>query len=371
MSGVEGKYMKSWLGSREGLAGALILATAVIFSLMPLAIVAGGGPESPFLFNAVFRLGTILGYLVIIGVLYGPWLRRPAVWRALGRGIFTRVFVGAAALHPFEFFFFAAAAALLDPSLATLLYYAFPFFFVLLMLRLRRLSAAGRLRRWFLLLGLSALGLLLALVSQQGGLDFSGITLERWLGGFLIGAFSALAAACIAFSLRWGTDFALRLPGEMRREGDLWRPPALLGALLVVCLTSALGGLVSLGLGWFRGESFAAVDTASWVIWGLGGGGLISGLTGGTYRLANLLVENLGLNGMMYFTPLFSIGLLLLLGWSTVVWPLGLFLGGGLVAAANVLLMFPLERKLQALFKGWGAGFLEWKALAKERRLRR
>ena len=296
--------------------GLLILAAALLFSLSPLAVLAGGGAESPFLFNLVFRGGTFLGYMAFGLALFPGLAFSRAVWRAAWRGLPSWSFLGAAALHPFEFALFAAAARHLDSSLVLLIYYLFPFLLVGLAACLLRRPLPIRRRRWLGLFALALAGVALALVSQGGGLPSFTEAGWGWLGGMLLALLAAVGAAGVAFSLRWGRDFAGALPAELRRGSGGTRSPALFGAMLLVCLTSVLGCSVSLVLGWQRGESFAALSLGGWLGWGLLGGFLFSGISGGFYRMGNLLARNLSLNGLMYLCPVLGIVLLAGLGYS-------------------------------------------------------
>ena len=49
------------------------------YSLVPL-FVAWGGSESPFIFNTLWRVGALVGYLLFLVVAYRQLLFRGGVW---------------------------------------------------------------------------------------------------------------------------------------------------------------------------------------------------------------------------------------------------------------------------------------------------
>ena len=100
-------------GGGNVLGAATMFLSVVLFSGQPLVVAWAGGSSNPFLFNAGWRLGLVLGGVLFLVVLYRPLLRDgrilelvagralpiPRVWRAVG----FRSGIGADGLRPWTF----------------------------------------------------------------------------------------------------------------------------------------------------------------------------------------------------------------------------------------------------------------------------
>ncbi len=62
-------------------AVALLLVAVVLISLVPPVLVASGGAGSPFLFNAMWRLGTALGCFLLLSIHQPGLMFNKLFWR--------------------------------------------------------------------------------------------------------------------------------------------------------------------------------------------------------------------------------------------------------------------------------------------------
>ena len=76
---------------RNRTAAGLMLGCAVLQSLMPLFVTFGGAENSPFAFNAAWRVGTTTAYALILTSAFRGEMFNRATWRLIGnmRGILS------------------------------------------------------------------------------------------------------------------------------------------------------------------------------------------------------------------------------------------------------------------------------------------
>ena len=114
----------------RGITGAGYMIVAVLgVSVIPLLFSLAGSSESPFLFNASWRLGAALGCLSFLGVFYRPLvadrqIRSLVVRRVVTWGILFAV------LGNCEYLLFAWSNSFIDISVAAILYEIWPLFLI-------------------------------------------------------------------------------------------------------------------------------------------------------------------------------------------------------------------------------------------------
>ena len=71
----------------QTLALPVMMAAVLGFSFAPLAIVVGGGANSPFLVNLLWRVGLAAGYFVYLAAFCRSLVRSPEFWSRFARRI--------------------------------------------------------------------------------------------------------------------------------------------------------------------------------------------------------------------------------------------------------------------------------------------
>ena len=340
------------------------MMTSVLgFSLAPLIIVAGGGEDSPFVVNLVWRVGVSAGYCCLLGVLWRRvflsrrlWvvvagrlaeLGRLEGWRRMSCLAFPLAVVG-----NFDSALFGLSVRFSDVSVVAVLFEAWPVFYILISLRLLNTGAlgvgAGRggLGSWpvTVVVSLVALAGVALVLGSQHGLAGSGVAvvLLSWvqapwaavaLGAALLGSFPV-------FSLRWGLELGRSVQGWFPREN-----PVSVG-LCCITVTTMLANLVSMpfgvGLSLLTGESaslwLVQHGGSAWVL--VSGGMLAYAVPTVLWRLANLLsLRSPGINALGFLVPVLSVTWLVLFWEETAVARWMPFVGGVvLIISANAVL---------------------------------
>ena len=306
-------------GSVEYDALAFMLCAVLGYSATPLVVAIAGG-ESPFLFNAGWRLGLVAGF-----GLFGALACR-GVWNA--EDARKRIFNGlrgwatvAAVFSNNDYALFVLAAAMVHISAATIIFETWPLWMILMMAYAYRKT--GRYRRnlpvTVTMIVLCVVGLCFVVAGQSGTLF--GIGSEQGRGQVLLGSVIALTGAVVssfaAFSFKWSTDLSEDLLGyqSLAEVGTRFSEVGRQRFLELVCLvaiygvSSSLNALASLGVGIVRGESttFTAQSVA------FVGGILTYAPATIAWRMGNLNTTNLGANAVIYGTPVLSLVWLFLL----------------------------------------------------------
>ena len=328
-------------GGQNLLAAGFMLGAVLLYSFAPVAIVLGGGPESPFLFNAVWRLGVAAGILLILLSFYRSVLLNVKVLTSVRRNI-KSWFLLLALLNAVEYALFSLSSDFVDVAISAVLFELWPLFFIPLAAWLLR--EGGRYRknlRSALSLGAVALaGLVFVVSSQTGGFNLENTSRPDLIFGVGLALAAAASAACIAFTLRWGKDFADRLPVNVASK-DSTLPLSLFGAVVV----STVGAVLNAGIGVTLGEKVAS-DLPTYLGYGLLGGVLTQAVAALLLRKANLTTDNLGVNALAYLTPILSLAWLWLFSEIAVASVPYLVIGTAAIVAANLLINFEAERLL-------------------------
>ncbi len=326
-------------GGQNLLAAGFMLGAVLLYSFAPVAIVLGGGPESPFLFNAVWRLGVAAGILLILLLFYRSVLLNVKVLTSVGRNV-KSWFLLLALLNAVEYALFSVSSDFVDVAISAVLFELWPLFFIPLAAWLLR--EGGRYRknlRSALSLGAVALaGLVFVVISQTGGFNLGDTSPSNLIAGAALALLAAASAACIAFTLRWGKDFADRLPANVAGK-DSTLPLSLFGAVVV----SIVGAVLNAGIGFTLGEKVES-DLPTYLGYGLLGGVLTQAVAALLLRKSNLTTNNLGVNALAYLTPIFSLAWLWLFSEIAVASVPYLVIGTAAIVAANLLINFDAER---------------------------
>ena len=324
-----------------------MLLAVLLLSFCPLVVRIGGGGDNPFLFNAGWRVGVVVGcgvFLVLSftrrsGAGFGVWDLGllPVVFR---RAWSWPIFV--AFLGTFEYFFFSLSTSFVDVSVSTIIYSVWPIWIVLVAGWLFRGRGRYRALGWrtYALLGLAACGMGLVVLGESGGVGVSG---SGGIGMLALGAFLALTASFVtavggSFSLRWGSDMV----GELRTLGfPVERLPQLhLTCMVLTYFVSNLAAApVNLGAVWISG---AGMDFRLFGIGVLGGIFVQSGANMLWCR-SNLSTPSLAVNGLIYLVPLPALLWLFVLGLAEVSRLDYFVLGAALIVAPNLFINFDAQ----------------------------
>lgn len=335
--------------SRHGRAVALMLGGVVFFSTNGLFVELTFGDNHPFLYNTGVWVGTTLGLGFLTFLLHRPVFSDPVGRRVLFRrsvGLKTDgvrrwdlvVLLWLLVVGRFAFAFFGWAIHYVDTATVSVLHYTWPVLFVLVLARWDRTNR-GRYRRvsgfsWAGL-GLAFLGMA-AVVVGTVGFDARGTVLEEGVLGIVLTVISAFLQAGVA---TLGFPFAYGVASEIARktEASLKWDNLEFGCLLFVyCLSGAIAIVPNAVIGWLTGGIISS-DSFGWAV-AVG----VSFVPGAALaRKAVLITPDLGINALVYASPV--VGLLWLgLFTQITVARLDLLVAGAItVAAANVLLNRP------------------------------
>ena len=325
-------------GSGNRVALAYMLFSVLDFSLMPLVVDLSGGSENPFLFNFSWRLGLVIGYSSFLAASYRTLLCQGAVWKLIWRSLFNYAILFAV-IGQFEFALFALSIRFVDVSVATVLWAIWPIIFIFLTARI--LNDEERYRKitpemlLFLIVGF--VGFALVVVGQAGGLggtNQSELPRSYLVIGVCLAIAAAIATSFMAFGFKWGSDLSgelyQRLDGTKSRESlDLF---CVIVAHVISC---SLSVPVNGAIGLLSGETVTYGVFAVAVI-----GGIFTDAVGTmSWRKANLITDNLGINALGYATPIFSLGWLAVFSQIDVARFDYLIIGAAAIVIANLLIV--------------------------------
>ena len=332
-----------------------MLVAVIGFSLLPLLVANGGGKESPFLFTTGLSLGTGIGSIIFLSVVFGPVLRNRAVisliiHRLLSWSLFLVV------VNQFVYGLFALSIRYLDVSVSATLFETWPIFLIVLTAILyrdqERYHKITSSMIWLLIMGF--VGFAFVTASQTS--DFGNWDDFRFIDtviGLVIIVATILVAALPAFGFKWGTDLSEALPEEV--VGD--RSPALMEvccSLIAFCIASFAGILLNGSVGLAMTETISMRAFAIAVV----SGALAMAPASISWRAANMVTSNLGINALSYATPIFSLIWLFL--FATVEARVDyLVIGAAAIISANLLINFEAEVRFgfKALILAlWGCG---------------
>ena len=335
--------------SRHGRAVALMLGGVVFFSTNGLFVELTFGENHPFLYNTGVWVGTTLGLGLLTFLLHRPVFSDPVSRRVLFRrsvGLRTDgvrrwdlvVLLWLLVVGRFAFAFFGWAIHYVDTATVSVLHYTWPVLFVLVLARWDRTNR-GRYRR---VTGFSWAGLGLAFIGMAAvvvgtvGVEARGTVLEEGVLGIVLTVISAFLQAGVA---TLGFPFAYGVASEIARktEASLKWDSLEFGCLLFVyCLSGAIAVVPNAVIGWLTGGIITS-DSFGWAV-AVG----VSFVPGAALaRKAVLITPDLGINALVYASPVVGLLWLGLFTQITVARLDLLVVGAITVAAANVLLNRP------------------------------
>ena len=330
---------------RRGLVatGYMLLAVGG-FSLIPLVVGWGDGRENPFLFNAGWRAGVVLGCLFVLLSGNMGLTRSRAVWRYVWQRMpcWPMLFV---VVGSFQFALFTWSTRFIDISMAAVFLETWPILLIVLTGRLfrreRRFDGTSSNVLVFVVVGLA--GFVFVTASQSADLEFLVGPEGLSLAGLALGVFLAMLAAGTgaleaAFNLRWGVDSSREFSTHTAvspRDGEL----DLFFVIVAFAIASAVSFPVHVVAGFLVGE---AIDGQGLVI-GVIGGGFVQVFSSIFYRKAVLSTDNLGINALGYAIPILSLmwlGLFSHIGVARVDY---LVIGAAAIIVSNLLINFEAE----------------------------
>ncbi len=363
-----------------------MLAAILSFSFIPLWIIGSGGAENPFLFNGMWRLGAVIGCLLLLFQGFRSLMFNWQVWKVIRSHTIRNWMLLFMTLEGLQFALFAWSTEYIEVPAASVLLELWPLGVIaILAWGHRKEVQTGRTPRYrrnmgslLLLLSLAFAGVFFVVISQVKEVD---LTLSTWIDtpisldwsdiqGMVLAMLAAMAGSFGAFTLLWGRDLAGKLrknleesTGTTDYREESWE---LFGAILGFAIGSFLSVPISLAFGFYSGEGI--VDEA--LTAGIIGGFIV--LVPGVYliRRALLATDNLGVTALGYGVPVITLGWFWL--FSTVgipIW-LGIFwgtsvpvwldtlsairvssvpyltIGTAAIVAANLLINFEADRLL-------------------------
>ena len=308
-------------------ASGLMLVAVLSWSLFPLAFSLGGGSGSPLLSGGLWRLGVSLSGVSLLLLLFRPLLRDPVVLRLAVCRLPGWAAVPVV-LNGFQLSLFFLASRIVDVSVVTVLMGLVPAVFVLLMYWLIPGRYRRNLRSMAPFFGLAFLGSVLVVAGETGGAFSLGSAWGWSLAlGVLLCLLSVFAGAAEAWTFRWGVALSERCPPGY----DPVRL-ALFGSVMIYAVMGLPGVLVVCIAGLALGERLPWEQ----VVYAVGCGVLLQGVGNFLFRKANLVTDNLGVNGLGYLTPVLSLGALALFGLVGVASPGYLVAGTVVIVGANL-----------------------------------
>lgn len=327
----------------------MMAAGVFFFSTNGLFVELTFGNNHPFLYNTGVWVGTSLGLGVLLFVLHRPVFSDPVSRRLLFRrsvGLETDgtrrwdlvVLLWLLVVGRFAFAFFGWAIHYVDTATVSVLHYTWPVLFVLVLSRWDRTNR-GRYRRVSAFswtgLGLAFAGMA-AVVVGTVGFDARGTALAGGMVGVIltvISAFLQAGVATLGFPFAYGV--ASEITGKTAARLD-WDNLEFGCLLFVYCLSGAIAIVPNALIGLATGGSMSP-DSFGWAV-AVG----VSFVPGAALaRKAILITPDLGVNALVYASPV--VGLVWLgLFTDIAVARLDLLVAGAItVAAANVLLNRP------------------------------
>ena len=215
----------------------------------------------------------------------------------------------AAVVSNFDYAMFVLSTSLIDVPVATVIFETWPLWMILTLAWIYRKE--GRYRRTIRLTGmmvcLCLFGLCLVTISQtEAVFDLvNGQAPGRLLLGSALALSGALVGSLAAFSFKWGTDLAGELADILKLEEPKvgYQSLDLLCLVLAYGLSSSVSVLASLFIGTVSREPVSFNLELLAII----GGMATYAPATIAWRMGNLRSTNLGINAMVYGTPVLSL----------------------------------------------------------------
>ncbi len=327
---------------RNRTAATYVLISVTSISVLPLAMVVVGAPDSPFLFGAFLSAGTSVGALAFLAARYRPQLRDPDIRSLVRRNIVSWPIL-LILLGSFEFTFFAWSTQFIDATVATILWGCWPILFVFLLQRIfsgraarparyRKITPSLVMLMFFSLIGLAYV--VLAQSSTQSGLDWAS---DSSYLGFALALLSGVLITFNIFTFSWATDLARK--ARVRRQPEESHSMELFFITVVVCLSNAFTAPIKAGFSLVALEQIQ-LDV---ILMGLVLGATVRVTASILWRKANLMTHTLGINALGYAEPLFGVL------WLALFWEINisrvdyLIVGTCAIIASNILINSEVE----------------------------
>ena len=356
----------------QTLALPVMMAAVLGFSFAPLAIVVGGGEDSPFLVNLLWRVGLAAGYFVYLAGFCRSLIRSPDFWSAVAaRALMLRhgynwrrisyLAIVLAVIGNFDSALFGLSTKFTDVSVIAVLFETWPIFYILITVRILNARALGYVgeeddvdgtNTWhsLFILVLIAFAGLVFVFGSQGEYEGIGSVGNLFAWGRVPAVATVLCAALLgsfpAFSFRWGIDLGREISHIFPEESDN-------GSLRLCCITVAtmMANLISMpfsiGIGIISGESLGLyLARYHGVIWVLILGGILAyAVPTILWRLANLMSpRNPGVNALAFLIPVFSVAWLVMFWEDVNVERWDFFvMGTAAIITANLIINFEAE----------------------------
>ena len=323
----------------------MLLAT-FCYSFVPLLLVALGGTESPFLFNAVYRFGAVIGAGVFLFAFYREFILSGSVLTLIWQRLKNRT-IALVIVPYFGYTAFAWSVRYVDVSLTTIVQEIWPVLFILFTERLMRRE--NRFRRPTLgqigLVAFCFIGFAFVVNSKDGTFWQLDLISKATLIGVGLAILSAFIISSTSYNFRWAANLRNELMDCAPRPSSTFKVElfCLMVAFLIGSTVSAIVNMCA-GMLVDRHISINETDWQYLILGALVGGALLDALGTVLNRTANLVTSNLGVNAIAYATPLLG------LVWLYAFWNVGiqqydyLVIGAAAIVSANLLLNFEAER---------------------------
>ena len=317
-----------------------MLMAVIGFSLVPVLIANGNGADNPFLFVAVLRVGVTIALSVLFMAVFGRTLFRKSVLALIWQRLPTWAMLFAI-INQFEYGLFAFSTRFIDISVSSILFETWP---ILLILMTALLFRGERRYRQItpgvvLLLLVGFLGFAFVAASETGGLgDWSNAAFLDTLVGIVIVVIAVFMAGLSAFAFRWAADLRESLPPDLisRQNSDSLDIACV---LIANCITSFAGAGLSAVVGLASGETISTDAIAIAML----GGVFALALGNISWRAANVVTDNLGINALAYAIPIFSLIWLFLFAEVNIAKVNYLIIGTVAIISANLLINFEAD----------------------------
>ena len=240
-----------------------------------------------------------------------------------------------------DYALFIWSTRFIDISITTILFETWPFFLIALTAALfRRQQRYRRITFPMLLLLTSGFtGCAFVIASQSGGIiGLSTQSSYILAAGVVLAMGSAIMTSLAAYLFKWGSDLTDSLPDGIAEEYST-HSLELFGIAVAIVVTDVFSITLNSTIGFATGESLQPIH----LLIGFGGGVAIYTLGSITWRLANLMTDNLGINALGYSTPIIALIWLLIFSQVGVVKLDFLVIGAAAVVAANLLINFEAD----------------------------
>ena len=279
-----------------------MLIVVASFSATPILFKLGNADGAPYLFTGIFQISVTIGVGgVLLCVKPGLLIRRKAL-KEIGSGCVTWLMLMSAVGYCW-LSLFAIGLLFVDASIVAVLYNTWPLFLILLLALLFRGTKRYERITWgTLIYGLLAVaGVGLVILSHNVAPNpflaiGSGLAVHAILWGSLLAVMAAIGqAAGAGGTLKLGTLIAAKHTHTEKREtGEI------VFAMVMTCMGHIISGGVLCVIGLVASESISLHQISFAVM----GGIFVNTVGTFSFRLGNLKTKDLGVNAIVFATPL-------------------------------------------------------------------